>query len=404
MSTSLLYHRLGARGFVYRRTDYPAGKTLVHIEHDPDRLCCTSCGSANVVRAGTVQRRFRALPIGSTPTWLVLDVQRLRCKDCGRTRQAATGFANPKCHYTRSFERYVLELCRHMTIQAVAAHLQISWDTVKDILKRRLRTRFRKIKLRKLKRLAIDEICIGRGHRYLTVVLDLDSGAVVFIGEGKGADALTPFWKSLKASRAKIEAVATDMSAAYTLAVATHLPKAVHVFDRFHVVKLFNDKLSDLRRQVQNAAETAEQKKVIKGTRWLLLKNPEHLDPERDERQRLDDALRLNAPLATAYYLKEDLRQLWEQSTKARAEVFFDDWLARMRASGIRTLQKLANTMQLHRKGLLAWYDYRISTGPLEGTNNKIKTMQRQAYGYRDQEFFRLKIFALHESKYALVG
>ena len=291
-----------------------------------------------------------------------------------------------------------------MTISAVAQHLGVGWDMIKDIQKRHLTRRFKRIRLRDLRRIAIDEISIGKGHRYFTVVLDLDSGAVVFIGDGKGAKSLDSFWKSLRAGRAKVRAVATDMSPAYTQAVHEHLPQAVHVFDRFHVVKLFNDKLGDLRRHVQRSAETLEQKKVIKGTRWLLLKNPENLDDARDERTRLNEALRLNQPLAVAYYLKEDLRQLWQQPGKRAAGKFLTDWIKRAYASGVRILKTMANTLQLHRKGLLAWYDQSISTGPLEGTNNKIKTMQRQSYGFRAPEFFRLKIFAIHEANYALIG
>jgi len=406
MSTSLLYHGFGIRekGYVYRSSSYLDGAITFRIERAPATLRCVCCGGREVIRAGAVVRRLRGLPIGGKAVWIEVALPRLSCRGCGRTRQAALGLADARVSYTKAFERYVLELSRHTTIQAAAQHLGVSWDVVKDIQKRHLRRRFRKIKLRRLKRLAIDEISIGKGHRYLTVVLDLDCGAVVFIGEGKGADALDPFWKKLRASRAKIEAVATDMSPAYTLAVHKHLPGAVHVFDRFHVVKLFNDKLGDLRRQVQNQAESIEQKKAIKGTRWLLLKNPQNLDDDRNERQRLDDALRLNQPLAVAYYLKEDLRQFWEQADISSAAAFLDDWIARAAASGVSMLQKFARTVQLHRRGLLNWYLHPISTGPLEGTNNKIKTLQRQAYGFRDQAFFRLKIFALHEANYALTG
>src|SRR4029077_9445396 len=126
-----------------------------------------------------------------------------------------------------------------------------------------------------------DEIAVAKGHRYMTLVLDLDSGAVVFVGDGKGADALKPFWKRLRPSGAKIEAVAMDMSAAYRGAVSTNLPKAKVVFDRFHVMKLYNEKLSDLRRALHREA-TDMQKKVLKGTRWLLLKAAENLDEEKD--------------------------------------------------------------------------------------------------------------------------
>ena len=206
-----------------------------------------------------------------------------------------------------------------------------------------------------------------------------------------------------RASGAKIGAVAIDTSAAYRGAVSTYLPKAQIVFDRFHVVKLFNERLSDLRRSLYHQADDA-QKKVLKGSRWLLLKNPENLDAEKDETTRLEEALALNKPLATAYYLKDDLRQFWEQPGKRFATAFLDDWIRRAEGSGIKMLQQMAKTLSAHRDGLLAYYDVMITSGPMEGTNNKIKTMKRQAYGFRDHEFFKLKILAIHETKYALVG
>ena len=290
-----------------------------------------------------------------------------------------------------------------MTMWDVAQHLDVSWNVVKDLMKEELRRRFRQPRLRDLRLVAIDEISIGHGHRYLTVVLDLETGAVVFIGEGKGAETLDPFWKRLRSARARIEAVAIDMSQAYINAVRSHLPTATLVFDHFHVVKLMNDKLSDLRRQIQRRAES-KKKVVLKGTRWLLLKNPKNLDEATNEAEHLKRALELNAPLAAAYYLKEDLRQLWSQPDKESAALFLEGWIERARATGLHQLIQMSNTLSLHRQGLLAYYDVPISTGPLEGTNNKIKTLQRQAYGYRDQEFFRLRIFALHQTRYELVG
>jgi transposase len=151
-------------------------------------------------------------------------------------------------------------------------------------------------------------------------------------------------------------------------------------------------------------AEGPLNKKVLKGTRWLLLKNPENLSKQKNERARLEEALLLNRPLAMAYYLKEDLRQLWEQKNKREAGTFLDDWIERAANGGVRMLMQFAKTLQTHRRGLLAYYDHPITTAALEGTNNKIKTLQRQAYGFRDREFFKLRIYALHESKYALVG
>ena len=291
-----------------------------------------------------------------------------------------------------------------MTIQDVAAHLQVSWDTIKEIQARALQRRFGKPQLHKLRQIAIDEIAIGKGHRYLTVVLNLVSGAVVFVGDGKGVEALEPFWRRLRRARARIAAVATDMAKAYIRAVRDNLPGVMHVFDHFHVIKLFNDKLSAFRRDLYHQACSERHRQILKGTRWLLLKNPENLDAERDERRRLRAALRLNAPLATAYYLKEDLRQIWSQPNKRTARRVLHDWLARARASGVRMLVQFANTLEEHQEGVLAYYDYRISTGPLEGTNTKIQAMKRQAYGFRDPAFFKLKILGIHETKHALVG
>ena len=404
MSTSLLYHAFGLAGYHYVRQQFQEGRVIFHIEQPRERLRCSHCGAADVWAQGGVDRTFRAVPIGLKPVLIQFKVPKVHCFTCGLVRQVKLAFADPKKHYTRAFERYVLELSRHMTIQDVAQHLQVGWDTVKDIQARSLQRRFGKPKLHNLKEIAIDEIAVGKGHHYLTVVLNLASGAVVFVGEGKGVEALKPFWLRLRRARAKVKAVATDMSAAYIRAVRDNLPRAVHVFDHFHVVKLCNDKLSVLRRELYYQLTSEQERKLLKGTRWLLLKNPENLDEGTNEQQRLEDALRLNAPLATAYYLKEDLRQLWMQPNKRTARRVLRDWLKRARASGIRIMVSLADTLDSYQEGLLAYYDYPISTGPLEGTNTKIQAMKRQAYGFRDRAFFKLKILGIHETKHAVVG
>jgi transposase len=404
MSTSLLYHAFGIRGYKYSRTEYDNGKVIFTIYQEPGTYRCSACGSVRVISRGQVQRRFLSLPIGSRGTTVVFAVPRVECQACELVRQVEISFADARRSYTKSFERYALELSRRMTIRDVALHLNVGWDLIKDFQKRDLSRRYAKPKLKHLRYIAIDEIAVAKGHHYLTVVMDLESGAVVFVGDGKGADALKPFWKRLRPSKAKITAVAMDMSAGYWGAVMSHVPKAKIVFDHFHVIKLFNDKLSDLRRALYREATDVMQKAVLKGTRWLLLKNPENLDTAKDEKRRLKEALALNKPLATAYYLKDDLRRFWEQPGKAFATTFLDGWIRRANASGIKVLQQMAKTLAAHRTGLLAYYDVMISSGPMEGTNNKIKTMKRQAYGFRDMEFFKLKILAIHETKYALLG
>ena len=404
MSTSLLYQAFGIRGYEYCRTDYFEGRVSFTIEQPRERYRCSECGSAAVHAQGHKDRFLQTVPIGLKPTFVLVKVARVICFPCEHTRQVKVPFADPRRTYTHSFERYALELSKFTTIQDAARHLDVSWDIIKDIQKRNLQRRFDKPKLKNLKEIAIDEVAVGKGHQYFTLVLDLRTGAVVYVGDGKGVAALTAFWKRLRSSRAKVRAVATDMSKAYIRAVRENLPKAVHVFDHFHVIKLFNDKLSAFRRELFRSLVDDDQRSILKGTRWLLLKNPENLDPQKNELERLQEALNLNTPLTIAYYLKEDLRQIWQQKSKAIARLVLNDWIRRARASEIPMLQQFASTLEEHRQGILAYYDYPISTGPLEGINNKIQTMKRQAYGFRDLEFFKLKILAIHQTKYALLG
>jgi transposase len=189
------------------------------------------------------------------------------------------------------------------------------------------------------------------------------------------------------------------MSAAYTKAVSENLPKATLVYDRFHVIKLYNEKLSDLRRQLFNETKDVDIRSLLKGTRWLLLKNEANLNDEKGERARLERALQANRPLMIAYYLKEELRRIWECVDRNAGEAALDRWLSPAESSEVGMLAKFAKTLRNHRVGILNYYEHRITTGALEGTNAKIRVMQRKAYGFRDEEYLKLKIYALHETK-----
>ncbi len=406
MSTSVLYHGFGIVGYDYVRTDYQEGNIIFTVSRKKFSLRCPVCKSKRIIKHGSLPRWFHTLPIGSKAIYIKTEIHRVECKECKTIRQADIGFADPRYTYTRALGRYVLDLARRMTISDVARHLGLSWDLVKSIQKRHLEKTYGNVNFRQLKRIAIDEIYVGK-RGYLTIVLNALSGAVVFVGDGKGSEALEPFWKKLRRYRKlKIEAVAIDMSPAYIKAVRENLKTAVIVFDHFHVIKLFNERLSDFRRHLFNITEELLPKKILKGTRWLLLTSRERLENEQSKLHRLNQALELNRPLATVYYMKEDLRQLWNwKGDKRAAEWHLTSWIDMARNSGIGMLEKFAQTLEKHFEGILAYFDFdSLSTGPLEGTNNKIKTMQRKAYGYRDMEFLKLKIMALHETKYALIG
>jgi len=347
------------------------------------------------------------LPVGKRHVELAVRIPRLFCKNCGAIRQANLSFADPKKHYTHSLERFVIDLCRVMTISDVAELTGLSWDTVKDIDKGYLRDRYKSVSLADIRYIAIDEVYLGRKRKYITIAMDLQSGCVIHVGKGKGKDALKGLWKRLKRFNANIQAVATDMASGYMAAVMEHLPKADLVLDHFHLVKWFNDKLSLLRRQMYREAD-AMGKDVLKSSRYLLLKTPENLkahpDKTKDERARLQAALEFNQPLSTAYYMKERLRLLFECQTVEQAQNELEAWIREAQSSAINILIAAARKLMAWKPFILNWYKHRISTGKIEVMNRKIGMLQRQACGYRDDEYLKLRILHLHKSTYALTG
>jgi len=151
--------------------------------------------------------------------------------------------------------------------------------------------------------------------------------------------------------------------------------------------------------ELYNETQEIDAKSLLKGMRWLLLKNENNLDDEKGEREHLERALQANRPLMIAYYLKEELHRIWDQIDRKGGEAAFDRWLLAAESSGVTMLDKFAKTLKSHRTGILNYYEHRITTGALEGTNAKIRVMQRKAYGFRDEEYLKLKIYALHETK-----
>jgi transposase len=407
MSAEGLYRALGLDGYVVLDTwcSEADGRVRVLIEAPRAGLRCRSCGCSRVHVHDHAVRSWESAPLGLVPVDIVMDSPRVKCLDCGAKTWHQPTFVNGQRRITKSFERFIEQWLSRLTIQDIVETFGISWNTVCEIDLARLK-KLARPKLGGLKRLAIDENYLGVRLGFITVVLDLDTMAIVSVLKGRGKAALAPFFSKLKQAKAKIKAVATDMAGGYIAAVMEHLPKAALVFDRFHVVKLMNEKLSDLRREMYHELTDKQHRKMLKGTRYLLMMNRENLKQNEkvDEKAHLQEALKLNESLSVAYYLKEDLRQFWNQRSKPAAEKHLDAWCRRADASGIRQMQTMAKTLRMHRRGLLNWYDHPISTGPLEGINNKIGALQRRAYGYRNYEHLKERLLTLHHTKYTLQG
>lgn len=398
MNSSFLYHAWGLYAHECTREEYKGNTIILHIQAKEREKVCPRCGKRHLVKNGYRIRDFMGLPIGGKKVLVRMKVQRYKCRDCDYDQQERIPFATGSRSYTHRFAKYAVDLLRGMTLQDVSNHLGVSWDTVKEIHSTYLERHYSPPSLEGVENIGIDEFAVRKGHVYKTIVVDLDSGRVLYVGDGKGADALAKFWRKVRRKGIRIKHVATDLSAAFIASVMENCPEAVHVFDHFHVVKLMNEKLDDIRRKVYSMEKDVNKRKVLKGTRYLLLGNGADIF-DKQHKSRLDNALAMNEPLSKAYYLKEQLRQIWMQPVKSMGEDVFDDWVRQAEQSKIPQLQKMAVTMRAYKTGILAWYDCHLSTGKVEGINNKIKVMKRNAYGFRDDKYFTLRLYALHDCR-----
>jgi transposase len=401
MSTSILYHAFGLRGIEYRATRFEGEHIVFEAEMTTRNIPCPACNNEKVVFKGNKWREFLMPTIGRKRCLLNLLLHRVRCTQCGHLWWPRLSFMVGKHTYVRSFALQVMDLLKIGTIQDVANFMRTGWDIVKNIHKMKLKSRYKSRPLKRVKYLGVDEFAIRKGHSYMTIFVDLKDGRIIHAVEGKSKDDIRPFLKRLKQHARKLKAIAMDMSASYFWAVREILPDVDVVFDRFHVMSLMSKAIDSFRREYQRTMSRAG-RKLLKGSRFLLLGNYENLDA--DKRSRLDELLQLNEPLATMHIMKEQLRLFWDQKDRKSAESFLKNWCFEAMNSSIVQLTKVARTLMLYRTGILSYFDHRITNGPVEGLVNKIKTLKRQAYGYRDMEYFKLRLYHLHCQRYSLAG
>lgn len=374
---------------VARATHVEAIITLAPVEGA--RPFCSVCGE-NGDRLHTYgTRRVRDLNLAHARVDLVVPNRKLRCATCGTIRTEGHSFLDPYRRHTLRFERAVAELCRHLPIKQVADHYRLSWHAVKEIDKRRLEREVGTPCYDGLRLLAVDEVAVHKGHTYLTTVLDLETGRIVWVGKGRTEATLSSFFGELTPEqRQSIEAVASDMASGFRTAVEKACPHVAQVYDLFHVVAKYSREVVDVVRTEEAKKQDEAGRKLIKGSRYLLLKNAPNLLTS--QRKALRELLAANKNLNTVYVLKDQLKRIWDYKHPAWARKALDQWCALAQASGIAALATFARNLRRHEKGIVNHCRYPLHTGRLEGINNKIKVIKRQAYGFRDDAYFILKI------------
>jgi len=310
---------------------------------------------------------------------------------CGSIVVEDLEFFEPWKRVTKRLGRYIYELCKVLTVQDVARHVGLDWKTVKDIDKAFLEEEFGQTDYTNLTILAVDEVSVRKGHHYMTVVLNYLTGRVVWMGKGRKAETFMAFFKGMTDKQIeKLEAIAMDMWDPFIKAVKTKAPHVKIVFDLFHMVKEFNKVIDRVRIDEYNKASKSD-KKVIKGSKYLLLKNLENIKEEEDK-EHLERLLNLNETISKVMILKDKLKLIWECDACKIAKQQIDEWCTMAHSVGHPAVSKFANRMRNYEYGILNHCDYPIHTSILEGVNNKIKVIKRKSYGFHDNRYFSLKI------------
>lgn len=397
MSAASLFKVLGLSEVLYN-SHYSNEKSITFIGSISKKAYkCKHCHSKNIHFRGKKTRQFKMVPWGRMKCFLMLTMHKMYCLDCHKSCWPKLDFFSGKQRMSVSYIQYVLDLLLLGTILSVALFLETSWDLIKDIHKTYLKKKYKTIPYKDLKYLSIDEFSIKKGHKYMTIFIDIETGRIIFATEGRTQEDLVNFLQKLATKAINLKAIAMDMSVPYYSSITKMLPKVDIVFDHFHVSAVINKALDEIRK-----SEQKNNKNIIKGKRFLLLRNYSNLDS--DQRRDLDALFKINEKLFKAHALKEQFRMFWEQPTEQEAARFFLIWYAEVYKSRIMPLVKAANTLLRYGKGLINYFKYRISNGKIEGINNKIKTMKRQAYGFRDMKYFKLRLYHLHEQKHQLAG
>ena len=324
---------------------------------------------------------------------LEFEVRRILCKCCGTVKREQLDFLADNPFYTKRFAYYVGRRCRQAPIKDIAEELHLDWDSVKTLEMQYMRAQLAKAGTPGPKAIGIDEISIRKGHTYRIVVSDLIRGRPIwFGGEDRSEASMAQFYAWLGPTKAAgIRLAVMDMWKPFRNATNVHAPQAAILFDKFHIMRHLGEALDQVRKSEYRRLKDGD-RKFIKGQKYTLLSHPENLTA--NGRASLKKLLKANKRLYTAYLLKESFGQLWEYEREGWARKFFDNWRASLKWQRIEPYEKFAAMIERHWDGIAAYCrpENKVSLGFVEGVNNKIRVIQRRAYGLRDEEYLRLKV------------
>jgi transposase len=356
----------------------------------------TVCGFCTRLHSGWYDRkirRVRDLSCGDTRVYLEFEVRRVQCRSCAKVKRERLEFLADNPFYTKRFAYFVGRRCRQATIQDVAQELKLNWHTVKELDKQYMRAQIERAGTPAPKVIGIDEVSIRKGHTYRIVVSDLiRSRPIWFGGRDRSEASMDEFYQWLgENKRRRVRLAVMDMWKPFRNTTQKAAPQAAILFDKFHILRHLGEALDQVRKSEYSRLQ-GKQRRFIKGQKYTLLSNRENLTLK--GRQALKTLLAANKRLNTAYLLRESFGQLWSYEREGWARRFFENWRAALKWQRLKPYEKFAQMIARHWDGIAAYCkpENKVSLGFVEGLNNKIRVIQRRAYGLRDEEYLRLKI------------
>ena len=367
--------------------DMPAGRVEIRVTHAAGRVSCPGC-DAQCPRHDSVERSWRHLDTCQLVTTLVSAIPRARCPECG-VKQVAVPWSEPRSRFTALFEAVVISWLKDASTSAVAAHLQLSWDQVAGIQQRAVQRGLKRRERHLPRRIGIDETSFQKRHEYVTVVTDLNSGAVIHVADGRKGEVLDAFYAPFTdEERSSVEAVSMDMWPAYISATRRHIPDADSkiCFDKFHVAKHLGDAVNKVRRQEHRALISTGDTSLAQ-SRFIWLRNPENMD--RSQKLVLAELRKNVVKTSRAWAIKEYAMSLWNYVSRTWAKKGWMSWYSWAIRSQLEPIKKSARMVKRHLWGIINAIVLRVNNGRAEGVNNLIQRLKRRAFGYRNRDNFR---------------
>lgn len=402
---TILNHVESFKGFVFKPAIFTTSygkwnfqsKAIV-IPIVPRKNSLGECGSCGVKASGydtLGERLFDYLPILGILVYFAYARRRVNCVKCG-IKAEKMPWAEGKSQLTLTLSWYLADWAKLLSWKQVASRFRVSWDSVCKSVEMAVEWGLEHRSLENIKSLGVDEVAHAKGHKYLTLVYQIDKGMrrLIWIGEDRTEKTFQGFfdWFGVKRSAA-IEAICSDMWKAYLKVIKQRAPQALHVLDRFHIVQHLNKAIDKVRSDEQRQMQRDGYEPILFKSRWNLLKKSENLTE--DQSISLKEILKYNLRTVRAYLLKEDFQQFWNYSSSAWAEKFLNKWCTRAMRSQLQPMKKVAKMLRRHKPLLMNWFAAKgeLSSGVVEGLNNKVKLTTRKSYGFRSPEMQKIALY-----------